>query len=132
MSFSYFQLSKNVSGARSLWALSFYQRLSIMLKCHGEGSSPWRCPTQDPPSSLQFPSQLTCQRWKLDSQSPLTPVHLYSGGHAEKCLHGWFQRKNSFRTAFLPVSLVQVTSKETAFLYAIQAELCHARFLFKL
>lgn len=39
-----------------------------------------------------------------DSVSPLRGP-LILRGHSEKCLHGWFQRKDSFRTAFLPVSL---------------------------
>ena len=74
--------------------------LSIMLK-RGEASHPRRCPIQDSPSSLQFPSVLTCQSWKPESQAPLGPS--ISTGWTPRNPPAWLISKKGFlHTALLP------------------------------
>lgn len=81
-------------------------------------------------SNFLLSSPARARNWRASLPSPQS---IYTQGYTQKnaCMAGFKERIPSEQLSSLS-PWVQVTSKETAFLYVIHAELCHARFLFKL
>lgn len=137
ISFSYIQLSKNLSSAWSLWTNNNNNRnlqtLSEFVN-HAKIMNFRRMQPLNSGLSIFSPISFSAHLPELEIGESVSPHRgpFILGGHSEKCSHGWFQRKDSFRTAFLPLSLCtgyQLRNSIPVF-YSSTTLLC--RFLFKL